>query len=146
MYGTGTFDEMWDCVCCKKLGMNGLDHKPVCLLNYNGFFDGSIEQLNRANRDQMLYGEPESYYHVVSTIEEAIDYSINEVKRLRRTNKVSITTSKERKLKNNKIHDKFGQMVNNNYTRCKNGVDYTLWMTIGFTVGIITMTIIQKYK
>ena len=160
---TGTFDEMWDCVCCKKLNMNGLDHKPVCLLNYNGYFDGSIEQLKRAHDDHMLYGEPESYFHTVTTIQEAMSYCISEVKRLKQNNKSSITpttTYKERKMKNDTNCDNLNEtVVNTTITtdpwnnKNTNDIDVynkpvysILWLSIGFTVGIATMSIVQRYN
>ena len=40
--GVGTFDEFWDCVCGKSLGMKGMDGKPICLVNIDGFYDGFI--------------------------------------------------------------------------------------------------------
>lgn len=147
---------MWDCVCCKKLNMNGLDHKPVCLLNYNGFFDGSIDQLNRAHADDMLYGEPESYFHVVTTIEEAMRYSISEVKRLKQNNKTLSITNKERKIKNDTNDENFDETVhttssswinkNSDINVYSKPAYLILWLSIGFTVGIVTMSILQKYN
>jgi uncharacterized protein (TIGR00730 family) len=30
--GVGTFDEFWDAVCGKSLGMKGLNNKPICIV------------------------------------------------------------------------------------------------------------------
>lgn len=46
--GVGTFDEIWESVSHKSLGMKGLTNKPIVLLNTDGFYDGFILQLNRA--------------------------------------------------------------------------------------------------
>jgi uncharacterized protein (TIGR00730 family) len=77
--GVGTLDEMWDSVCGKSLKMNGLAHKPICVLNIDGFFNGSIAQLQQAYKDQLLYSEPEAYFHVAESAAEALDWCIQEV-------------------------------------------------------------------
>lgn len=76
--GVGTFDEMWDAICGKSLKMKGLDHKPICLLNTNGYFNGSIEQMKQAYEDSLLYSEIEDYFHVVNTPEEAVAWCMRE--------------------------------------------------------------------
>lgn len=76
--GVGTLDEMWDAICGKSLKMKGLDHKPICLLNIDGYFDGSIQQMKQAYQDSLLYSVIEDYFHVVNTPEEAVDWCINE--------------------------------------------------------------------
>lgn len=47
--GVGTFDELWHCVCGKSLTLHGLEMVPICVLNTDGFYDGSIQQLQRAH-------------------------------------------------------------------------------------------------
>lgn len=73
--------------------MNGLDHKPICLLNYDGFFDGSIVQLQRAYDEEMLYDVPESYFHVATTPQAALDYCLNEINRLNKEQNIVATTN-----------------------------------------------------
>jgi len=68
--GTGTFDELWDMVSHRSLGMKNLEHKPIVLFNLDGFYDGSITQLRRAFADQILYNPIESYFIVASTLEQ----------------------------------------------------------------------------
>ena len=68
--GTGTFDELWDMVSHRSLGMKGLANKPIVLVNLDGFFDGSIEQLRRAYRDQILYNPIETYFTIATTLAE----------------------------------------------------------------------------
>ncbi len=41
---TGTFDELFEAMSDKKLGLHG---KPIVMLNTRGFFDPTIEQLRR---------------------------------------------------------------------------------------------------
>lgn len=72
--GVGTFDELWDCICGKSLGMKGMDHKPICVVNIDGFYDGFIMQLRRAYRDGILYGPAETYFHVETDAIEALNW------------------------------------------------------------------------
>jgi uncharacterized protein (TIGR00730 family) len=72
--GVGTFDELWDCICGKSLGMKGMDHKPICVVNIDGFYDGFIMQLRRAYRDGILYGPAETYFHVETDSILALDW------------------------------------------------------------------------
>lgn len=71
--GTGTFDELWDIVSHRSLGMKGLKGKPIVICNLNGFYDGSIQQLNRAYADKILYNSSESYFTVVTNAKDALD-------------------------------------------------------------------------
>jgi predicted Rossmann-fold nucleotide-binding protein len=50
--GVGTFDEFWDTVCGKSLGMKNLSHKPVCLVNAHGYYDGFVAQLQVKKKDR----------------------------------------------------------------------------------------------
>ena len=49
--GVGTLDELMDVYA---LVQAGILNKPVGLLNVNGYFDGLLSQLRRANRDGFL--------------------------------------------------------------------------------------------
>ncbi len=49
--GVGTLDELMDVYA---LVQAGIMEKPVGLLNVNGYFDGLLSQLRRANRDGFL--------------------------------------------------------------------------------------------
>lgn len=71
--GVGTFDELWDCVGAKSLGMKGMTHKPVCVVNVDGFFDGSIMQLQRAQAEGLLYNtDLDAYFHTESSVSGAL--------------------------------------------------------------------------
>ena len=49
--GVGTFDEIWDTVSCKAIGMKGMVFKPICLINTDGFYDGFAVQMERAQKE-----------------------------------------------------------------------------------------------
>lgn len=72
--GVGTFDEFWDAICGKSLGMKGLDRKPIVLVNLDGFYDGFAMQMKRAYKDGILYGKAETYYHVANDVLSALEY------------------------------------------------------------------------
>lgn len=76
--GVGTFDELWEGVCAKSLSMKGLGSVPMCLVNIEGFYDGFIEQMNRAKKDGVLYSEIEEYFHVENTVDGALNWCIKE--------------------------------------------------------------------
>ena len=79
--GVGTFDEMWDCICGRSLQMKGLVNKPICILNVDGFYDGSVQQLQRAYQDNLLYHIPETYFHVENTPEAALQWCLQQLNR-----------------------------------------------------------------
>jgi uncharacterized protein (TIGR00730 family) len=78
--GVGTFDEFWDGVCAKSLNMKNLGHKPICLVNLEGFYDGFIAQLHRAHADGVLYVPPEKYFRVEVDVEKALHWCVAEFK------------------------------------------------------------------
>jgi len=69
--GTGTFDELWDIVSHRSLGMKNLKHKPILVVNLDGFYDGFILQLRRAFDDKLLYNQVADYMTVFKTVAEA---------------------------------------------------------------------------
>eukprot|EP01031_Cornospumella_fuschlensis_P031846 gene31846-38507_t len=72
--GVGTFDEFWDAICRKSLGMKGLERKLIVLVNLDGFYDGFALQMSRAQKEGILYGKTETYYHVVSDVVSALEF------------------------------------------------------------------------
>jgi uncharacterized protein (TIGR00730 family) len=72
--GVGTFDEFWDCVCGKSLGMKGMNRKPICVVNMDGFYDGFLMQMRRAHKEGILYGQVETYFHVEENPIKALDW------------------------------------------------------------------------
>jgi hypothetical protein len=81
--GVGTFDEFWESVSGKALGMKGLAQKPICLINIDGFYDGFLMQMRRTYEEGMLYSTPESYFHAESTSEKALEWCLQEVAAIR---------------------------------------------------------------
>lgn len=79
--GAGTYDEFWDCVVCKSLKLKGMTHKPICLLNIDGFFEGFLIQMERAHRDGILYGAVSNYFHVADDVTSALDWCERELKK-----------------------------------------------------------------
>jgi len=84
--GVGTFDEMWDSISHRSLGMKDLKAKPITLLNIDGYYDGSIAQITRAFNDGLLYGDLSAYLHVSNTPAEALDYVMSERSSARMSN------------------------------------------------------------
>ena len=79
--GVGTLDELWDSVCGKSLNMKGMVNKPICVINTDGYFNGSILQLQRAADDNLLYSSNlDDYFHVEDSPESALDWLENAVK------------------------------------------------------------------
>lgn len=77
--GAGTFDEFWEAVSCKVLGLKRLPGMPICVVNIDGFYDGTIQQLKRAHEDNLLYGELEEYFHYEDTVESALNWCLIEM-------------------------------------------------------------------
>lgn len=79
--GVGTFDEFWDVVCSRSLSMKGVDDKPICLVNLDGFYDGFIAQLQRAFDEGLLYMPVAHFFRVETTVEGALNYCVEEFNR-----------------------------------------------------------------
>jgi len=77
--GVGTFDEFWDGVSAKSLGMKDMTHKPICIVNVDGFYDGFIMQMERAFQEGILYHSVEEYFHVASDAESALTWCLDEL-------------------------------------------------------------------
>ena len=72
--GVGTFDELWDSVTCKALKLKGMTHKPICLVNLDGYYDGFIVQMTRAQGDGLLYGVAANYFYVAKDVNDALNW------------------------------------------------------------------------
>ena len=77
--GVGTFDELWDAVDCKNLDFKGMKHKPICLINIDNFYDGFIQQLNRAYKEGLLYAPVEEYFYVAKDHIDALNWCETQV-------------------------------------------------------------------
>lgn len=51
--GPGTWEELWEIAVERQIGTH---QSPLLLINVDGYYDGFVQQLERADRDQMLYG------------------------------------------------------------------------------------------
>jgi uncharacterized protein (TIGR00730 family) len=91
--GTGTFDELWDIVSHRSLGMKGLKGKEIIIVNLDGFYDGSIMQLKRAFNDKILYNPIESYFTVVANGDEAFEIIQRQRALLEKSNSRSSSSS-----------------------------------------------------
>ena len=52
--GFGTMDELFELLTWRQLGIH---HKPMGLLNVNGFYAPLLQQIERMHRDGFLHGE-----------------------------------------------------------------------------------------
>ena len=72
--GVGTLDELWESVCNRSLSLGGMEKIPICVLNLDGYFDGSISQLQRAGAEGLLYHSLDEYMHVELTASAALNW------------------------------------------------------------------------
>jgi uncharacterized protein (TIGR00730 family) len=72
--GVGTFDELWDGISSRSLGMKDMVTKPICIVNIDGYYDGSIAQMHRAKKDGILYEEVDEYFHVEDNVQDALNW------------------------------------------------------------------------
>lgn len=82
--GVGTFDELWDGISSKSLGMKNMAVKPICIVNIEGFYDGSLEQLRRAFKDGILYQDVDEYVHVEANAADALAWCAEQVESSRK--------------------------------------------------------------
>jgi uncharacterized protein (TIGR00730 family) len=75
--GLGTFDELYEAVAARQLGLNGL--KPVCLVNTDGFFDATLAQLDRMFEDKLLRGPWQNVLGNAPTAAAALEYIVTEL-------------------------------------------------------------------
>lgn len=118
--GVGTFDELWDSVSQKSLRMNGLDRKPICILNYDNYFDGTIIQLKRAKEENLLYDDLEAYFHVEYDANHALNWCISRCDSLRTEtddNNSSNIKPKTRDLDIRKLNKRATLAADNDYSQ-----------------------------
>jgi predicted Rossmann-fold nucleotide-binding protein len=74
--GTGTFDELW-----MAIGMVATHFRklPIVVINVDGYYDGTIAQLERAERDGLLRQPAREYVTFVRTPAEAVDFCLASV-------------------------------------------------------------------
>lgn len=69
--GMGTWDELWEAACLKGIGLSAT---PICVVDVNGFYEGFRMQLQRAQDDLLLYGDPDRLVHFETTPEGALNW------------------------------------------------------------------------
>ena len=68
--GFGTLDELIEVITWKHLGHH---HKPIILLNLNGFWNPLLLFFDRIADEQMIAKHHGNYYTVCNTIQEVLD-------------------------------------------------------------------------
>ena len=79
--GVGTFDELF-----MAIGERGLPNGgglPVLVLNTNGYYDGALQQLQRAHKEGMLRKHWTDYAEVVTTPQAAVEWCSRQRRRAR---------------------------------------------------------------
>ena len=67
--GPGTWEEFWEVAVERQIGTH---HRPLALINTDGFYDGFLEQTRRGHAEGFLYGPPEELYTVVADAAAAV--------------------------------------------------------------------------
>ena len=75
--GAGTLDEAFEMVSEQQLGLpKGAVARPVCFLNIDGYYDGTVAQLQRARDDGILYVAPDDVAHMESSARGALAWVV----------------------------------------------------------------------
>lgn len=90
--GPGTFDELWEMVCAKQIGLIDM---PIVCVNVSGYYDSFRNMLDRAHSDKFLYKLPNELLHFESTSVKAVEYIENVLARRIKCPK-NITAGKDR--------------------------------------------------
>jgi hypothetical protein len=92
--GPGTWDELWEVITERQIGFSRM---PIVLLNVDGFYDGSIDQLQVAYEQGITYLPPEDLLHVETEVEAALDWLEAEVLKNREEEAEEEATGKSRR-------------------------------------------------
>lgn len=68
--GPGTWEELWEIAVERQIDTHS---KPLWLMNVDGYYDGFVQQLTRAESDGMLYAPARELLTVVTTLEHLQD-------------------------------------------------------------------------
>jgi len=68
--GPGTWEEFWEVAVERQIGTHA---RPVVLLNTDGFYDGFLTQVARAEREGFLYGPVDGLFAVARDPVEAVE-------------------------------------------------------------------------
>ena len=79
--GPGTFEELWEIICQRQLGLpppavegGPRGRGPVCLVNTDGYYDGFMMVVQRAQDDGLLHWEGATLVAARPTPEEALAF------------------------------------------------------------------------
>ena len=137
--GVGTFDEFWDIVSHKSLSMKGLNEKPIVVLNYDGFYDGFIQQLRRAGEDGLLYLETEKFFMVTPSPAEAVKMAVKYIDDVK-ANGVEDLGRSRTKSGDNKL-----KAGSNKGTKTSGGALDMLSLTIGISIGAVLAVVASRH-
>ena len=69
--GLGTFEEIFEIIVGRQLNAH---HKPVVLLNTNDYWEPLRAMVRQGIEQQFIRPDAQDYFHVASSVPEAIDY------------------------------------------------------------------------
>ncbi|HWL08720.1 MAG TPA: TIGR00730 family Rossman fold protein [Planctomicrobium sp.] len=69
--GLGTFEELFEVLTWGQLGFH---HKPMALLNVNGYYDPMIEMMDRAVEDGFMKPENRKLLYMASSVPDLIQF------------------------------------------------------------------------
>ena len=67
--GCGTLDELYQTITWKRLGLH---LGPIVIVNIDGFFDATLQQLNRCIDDNFMHPRHADIWTVVPSIDEVV--------------------------------------------------------------------------
>jgi hypothetical protein len=108
--------------------MKGMEGKPICVVNTNGFYDGFVLQLQRAHDEGILYGTVESYFHVETDVVAALDWCVETIKQRGPIEKGSSGKYTD---------DRLTKRVTNEPAKPVVDVKSIAWLTVGVVVGLV---------
>ncbi|CAM9288856.1 unnamed protein product [Scytosiphon promiscuus] len=85
--GLGTWDELWEMVCLKGIGLCNL---PICVLDVDDFYAGFKIQVSRAQSDRLLYANMDKLLHFESDPAKAIEWCVAQLDAARGVNKPAL--------------------------------------------------------
>eukprot|EP00903_Cladosiphon_okamuranus_P020238 g18574.t1 len=74
--GLGTWDELWEMVCLKGIGLCNV---PICVLDVDDFYAGFQIQTKRAQSDRLLYADAEKLLHFESDPAKAVEWCVSQL-------------------------------------------------------------------
>ncbi|CAM9700897.1 unnamed protein product [Laminaria digitata] len=74
--GLGTWDELWEMVCLKGIGLCNM---PICVLDVDDFYGGFRMQMKRAQADRLLYSDIDSLVHFTRDPAKAVEWCVTQL-------------------------------------------------------------------